>query len=100
MRLQVAVHHHALHAIHGGGHAPGGIAQVAAGPGAAGPELAHDARQALGPVAGAEGFPVVGDALDEDFFRVGGNHGGSGGRGGKSPQDRRQALLTSILTLI
>ncbi len=78
----------------------GGIAQMAAGPGAAGPELAHDPREALCPVAGAEGFPVVGDALDEDFFRVGGNHGGSGGRGVESPQDRRQALLTSILTLI
>jgi two-component system chemotaxis response regulator CheV len=78
-----------------GRHAPGGVAQVAARLGAAGAEGAHHAGQPLGPVAGAEGAPILGDALDEHFF---------GGCWKPSVGSRRRqgALLqrTSILSYI
>ncbi|MCY1381311.1 hypothetical protein D9M69_692020 [compost metagenome] len=47
---------------------------MAARVGAAGAEGAHDAGEAFGPVAGTKSAAIVGDALDEDFFGVGGNH--------------------------
>ena len=71
---QFAVHDHALDPGQCGGNAPRGIAQVTARRSAAGTELAHDARQAFGPVAGPERLAVLGDALDENFFGVVGNH--------------------------
>ncbi|MNV67121.1 hypothetical protein D3C71_1599080 [compost metagenome] len=68
MFAQVGVQHHALGAVERGGNAPGRIAQMAAGIGPPGAELAHDTGQALGPVAGSEGFPIPGQALDEQFL--------------------------------
>ncbi len=96
MALQVSVDHHTFHAVEGGGTAPGRLAQVAARPRATGAEVAHDARQALGPIAGPKGFPIVGNALDEDFFGGGGNHRGRLGKW----QLTAGLLQPSILTLI
>ena len=41
---------------------------MAAGLRAAGPERAHDPAKSVSPVARPEGFTVVRDALNEDFF--------------------------------
>jgi hypothetical protein len=68
------VYHHAFHVAHGGGNAPGRIAQVAAWDSAAGAKLAHHPRQTLSPIAGSEGLSVMGNALDKDFFNGVGNH--------------------------
>ena len=37
-------------------------------------ELAHHATQPVRPVAGTEGFAIVGNALNEDFFDGGEYH--------------------------
>ena len=50
------------------------IAQMAARLRAAGAELAHDAGQALGPVAGAKCPALARKAQDVDFFGEGGSH--------------------------
>lgn len=71
---QFVVQDHALDAVDGGGHAPGGVAEVAAGLGTTGAKLAQHAGQTLGPVTGAEGFSVARDTLDKDFFGSVGNH--------------------------
>ena len=71
---QIVIHDDTLHPRQGGGNAPRRITQVTAGGGAAGAKGAHDARQAFGPVAGPERLAFLGDALDEDFFGVVGNH--------------------------
>ena len=71
---QVAVHDNAFHAVDGGRHAPGRVAQVAAGLRATGPKRTHDPGQPLGPIAGAERLAVLGDSLDEDFLGAGRNH--------------------------
>ena len=74
MALQRPVDHHALDTIERGRNAPGGIAEVAAGTGASGPEAAHHPGQAFGPVTRAEGFSAERDALNEDFFTGRRNH--------------------------
>lgn len=79
VRVQITVHHNAFDAIHGGGNAPGRVAQMAAALGAARAKLAHHTRQAFGPVAGTKGFSVQGLALDEQFFGAWENHQGKSG---------------------
>ena len=75
MVFQIAVHDHAFDVAQVGGHTPFGITQVRARHRAARSELAHHAAQALGPVAGAKGLAVLGDALDKDLFGAGSGHG-------------------------
>ena len=67
---QVAMDHHALHAVLLGGNAPGRIAEVVSWAHAARTKLAHDACQPFGPVAGAKHFAVLGDALDLSLIHI------------------------------
>ena len=65
---QVGVDDDALIAVQHIGHTPRGIAQVAAGCCAARAELAHHARQTLGPIAGAKRASFMGDTQNKNFF--------------------------------
>ena len=52
------------------GHAPWRVAEVVARNSASWADAAHHPRQALRPIAGAEGLSGLGHAQDDDFFGI------------------------------
>lgn len=64
----------ALHVANRCRHTPGRIGDMATRTPSARTELAHDAGQPLRPIAGAEGFALLGHTQDVEFFGGGGIH--------------------------